>query len=139
MRYKSAKANDSEHKVIRKSLRNNATPAEAILWSALKGRGAGGLKFRRQQGIGQYVLDFFFPELLLCVELDGSSHDFKYDYDEQRTLFLRAQGITVTRFSNDQVCTNVEGVVSEIIRIGKEIQTRHKSSSESQYPPNPSR
>ena len=79
MRYKSAKANDSEHKVIRKSLRNNATLAEAILWRALKGRGAGGLKFCRQQGIGQYVLDFFCPELLLCVELDGNSHDFKFE------------------------------------------------------------
>lgn len=125
MRYKSAKANDSRQKVIRKSLRNNATPAEAILWRALKGRGTGGYKFRRQQGIGQFILDFFCPELLLCVEIDGNSHDFKSDYDEQRTHFLNSQGITVIRFSNDQVCTNVDGVVSEIIRIAKELEAHN--------------
>ena len=123
MRYKSA--NDSRQKVIRKSLRNNATPAEAILWRALKGRGTGGYKFRRQQGIGQFILDFFCPELLICDEKYGNTQDFKSYYDEQRTHFLNSQGITVIRFSNDQVCTNVDGVVSEIIRIAKELEAHN--------------
>ena len=62
MNYNTAKANDATQKDQRKALRSNMTPAEATLWRALKGRGAGGLKFRRQQGIGPYVLDFYCPE-----------------------------------------------------------------------------
>ena len=116
MHYNTAKANDATQKDQRKALRSNMTPAEATLWRALKGRGAGGLKFRRQQGIGPYVLDFYCPERRLCVELDGSSHDYRYEYDEQRTQFLAEQGIRVVRFRNEQVFTCLDGVVAEIIR-----------------------
>ncbi len=121
MHYKSAKANDKEQKLQRKSLRNNMTPAEASLWRWLRGRGAGGWKFRRQQGIGPYVLDFYCPELRLCVELDGSSHDYKYEYAEQRTKYLNEQGIRVVRFPNELVWDNPEGIVGEIVRIGEEM------------------
>jgi len=129
MHYNTAKANAADQKDQRKALRSNMTPAEATLWSALKGRGAGGLKFlrpvgskraklerRRQQGIGPYVLDFYCPERRLCVEVDGSAHDYRYDYDEQRTLFLAQQGIRVVRFRNEQVFTCLNGVVAEIVR-----------------------
>ena len=97
-------------------------PAESLLWRALKGKGAGGFKFRRQQGIGPYVLDFYCPELRLGVELDGDSHDYKFEYDEKRTLFLNEQGIKVIRFRNEQIWANFNGVVEEIVRIGKEIK-----------------
>ena len=116
MHYNTAKANAADQKDQRKALRSNMTPAEATLWRALKGRGAGGLKFRRQQGIGPYVLDFYCAERRLCVELDGSSHEYKYDYDEQRTAYLSQQGISVIRFTNEQVFTSLEGVVAEIVR-----------------------
>lgn len=122
MHYNTTKANDEQQKDIRKSLRKNMTPAEGVLWKTLRGRGAGGYKFRRQQGIGPFVLDFYCPELRLCVELDGSSHDHKFEYDEQRTAFLSKQGIRVVRFRNEQIWTNIEGIVREIVRIGKEIQ-----------------
>ena len=122
MRYKTAKANSKEQKEQRRALRNNMTPAESLLWRALKGKGAGGFKFRRQQGIGPYVLDFYCPELRLGVELDGDSHDYKFEYDEKRTLFLNEQGIKVIRFRNEQIWANFNGVVEEIVRIGKEIK-----------------
>jgi len=122
MHYNSAKANHPQQKDTRKSLRRNMTPAEAALWRALRGRGAGGWKFRRQQGIGPYVLDFYCPELRLCVELDGSSHDYRFEYDEQRTAFLGEQGIRVVWFRNEQVWASIEGIVAEIVRIGREIQ-----------------
>ena len=125
MRYNTAEANDKAHREMRKSLRSNATPAEAALWRALKGRGAGGYKFRRQQGIGPYVLDFYCPELRLCVELDGASHDYKYEYDEQRTAYLRRQGIRVVRFENEQVWKSVDRIVEEIVRIGEEMKGQH--------------
>ncbi len=125
MHYNTAEANDKAHREMRKSLRSNATPAEAALWRALKGRGAGGYKFRRQQGIGPYVLDFYCPELRLCVELDGASHDYKYEYDEQRTAYLRRQGIRVVRFENEQVWKSVDRIVEEIVRIGEEMKGQH--------------
>ena len=122
MHYKTAKANESEQKILRKELRSHATPAEAVLWKMLKGRNADGMKFRRQQGIGPYVLDFYCPELRLCVELDGSSHDYKYEYDEQRTEFLQKQGIRVLRFRNEQVWQGIDSVVDEIVRVGRLIK-----------------
>ena len=120
MHYKFAKANRQDQKPQRKSLRQNMTPAEATLWQWLKGRGAGGWKFRRQQGIGPYVLDFYCPELRLCVELDGSSHDFKYEYDEERTKHLNEQGIQVIRFPNELVWMNPDGIIAEIVRFAED-------------------
>ena len=115
MHYPTAKANTSEQKEYRKALRNNMTTAEAMLWRVLKGRGAGGMKFRRQQGIGPFVLDFYCPEHRLGIEIDGSSHDYKYEYDEKRTEYLREQGIRILRFSNRQVLTSIQGVLNEIV------------------------
>ena len=116
MHYPSAKANATEQKEQRKSLRSNMTSAEALLWRALKGRGTGGMKFRRQQGVGPFILDFYCPEHRLGIEIDGSSHDYKYEYDEKRTEYLRSQGIRLLRFSNQQVFTSMQGVLAEIAR-----------------------
>ena len=116
MRYKSTNANEETQKERRKLLRNNSTMAEIKLWNELKGRKVGGLKFRRQQGIGSYILDFYCPELKLCVELDGNSHEMKQEYDIERTLFLNGQGIEVLRFTNGQVMSHVLSVVNEILR-----------------------
>ena len=126
MHYNTAEANSKEHRDMRRELRSNATPAEAALWRALwralKGHGAGGYKFRRQQGIGPYILDFYCPELRLCVELDGASHDYKYEYDEQRTEYLRRQGIRVVRFENRLVWTSIDRIVEQIVQIGEEMK-----------------
>ena len=116
MYHKEIKANSPEKKAHRKSLRNNMTSAEVVLWQLLRGHKLGGYKFRRQQGIGPFILDFYSPSLKLCIEVDGNSHDHKYEYDERRSLFLKKQGIKVIRFSNDQVFANVDWVISEILR-----------------------
>ena len=73
--YISAKSNPKEQKEFRRSLRNNLTPSESILWNILKNGQVGGYKFRRQHGMGPYVLDFYCPSLKLCVELDGDVHN----------------------------------------------------------------
>ncbi|MBR2234718.1 MAG: DUF559 domain-containing protein [Prevotella sp.] len=121
MHYTNAEANAAEYKDRRKSLRNNLTPAEATLWRALRSRSAGGWKFRRQQGIGPFILDFYCPQIRLCIELDGSAHDFRNDYDDERTAYLKTQGIRVVRFRNEQVFTCLTGVVAEIVRVCNEI------------------
>ena len=86
----SNRSNLKDQKTLRQSLRNNATATEAILWKALKGKQIDGLKFRRQFGLGPYVLDFYCPEIRLCIELDGDIHN-SYEqalYDEIRTRYI---------------------------------------------------
>ena len=120
MHYNTAKANAPEQKELRKGLRSAMTPAEAYLWRGLRGSAAEGLKFRRQQGIGPFVLDFYCPQYKLCIELDGSAHDYHYDYDKRRTQYLAGQGIRVLRFRNKEVFMSLERVVEEIVRYARE-------------------
>ncbi len=135
MHYNGAKANDSVNKDRRKVLRKDATPAEVVLWQIMRKRGVGGYKFRRQQGIGPYILDFYCADLRLCVELDGHSHWMKNEYDLKRTQYLNSVGIRVIRFSNDHVLSNVESVRSEILRAAQKIVG--KSSTPPLTPPLP--
>jgi very-short-patch-repair endonuclease len=101
----SHRTNLKDQKTLRQSLRNNATATEAILWRALKGKQVDGLKFRRQFGLGPYVLDFYCPEIRLCIELDGEVHKSyeQSQYDEIRTRFMASNNIKVIRFENDVV------------------------------------
>jgi hypothetical protein len=59
----------------RKKLRNHSTYTEVLFWNRIKGRKVGGLKFRRQHGIGKYIVDFYCPEIKLAIELDGLIHN----------------------------------------------------------------
>ena len=107
--------NKIENKDLRKSLRNHSTAAEAVLWRILKGKQLEGLKFRRQQGIGPYIVDFYCPKLKLAIELDGEVHDTRSDYDEQRSAFLaKEKGICVLRFENRTVFDSPWRIIDEI-------------------------
>ena len=114
--------NLQNQKELRQSLRNNSTPAEACLWRALKGKQIDSLKFRRQFGFGPYILDFYCPEIRLCIELDGEVHKSSEvaEYDEQRTEFLRHNNVEVIRFDNEVVFYNTEGIIEEIQRYHKQ-------------------
>ena len=102
----------------RRELRRGLTIAEARLWSHLKNRMLRGRKFRRQDSVGPYILDFYCPGERLAVELDGAAHDHEgaQDRDTRRTLFLEAAGIRVVRFENREVIENLEGVFEVIAR-----------------------
>jgi len=91
-------------------LRRQATPPEQLLWSVLRGRRLGGLKFRRQEPIGPYVVDFCCRERKLIVELDGMSHEEKQAPDTTRQRWLVAQGYRVIRVTNWDVNEDLEGV-----------------------------
>ena len=108
--------NERDQKLLRQTLRNNATSAEAILWRALKGKQVEGLKFRRQFGVGPYVIDFYCPEIRLGIELDGGVHKESYTkvYDEMRTEFLAENRIRVLRFENEVVYNNIEAIIEAI-------------------------
>jgi very-short-patch-repair endonuclease len=97
-------------------LRHEATPPEQLLWSVLRGRRLAGLKFRRQEPLGQYIVDFVCPEKNLIVELDGSSHEEKRVHDEVRTAWLVSHGYRVLRVLNRDVSEDLEAVARYIAR-----------------------
>jgi very-short-patch-repair endonuclease len=96
--------NVSEKRTLRQKLRNSGTPAERTLWRSLRRAGIG-FKFRRQFGIGRYVVDFYCPELKLAVELEGQVHCdvIRAEYDAERNALLASQGIRVLYFENRSV------------------------------------
>ncbi|HEX4635977.1 MAG TPA: endonuclease domain-containing protein [Rhizomicrobium sp.] len=116
---------------LAKLLRANATDAERILWSILRGKQLADLRFRRQQPIGPYIADFFCPSAKLIVELDGSQHgaDKIAAYDEERTRFLESKGYRVIRFWNIEVMKDRDSVAEAIFRAGSEPDPSPKSSS----------
>ncbi len=104
--------------VFRRELRKHLTPAEAKLWTHIRGSQLEGRKFRRQHSVGRYILDFYCPQERLAVELDGEVHSFvsAQERDLERDSFLNAQGIKVLRFENKAVFQDVEAVLIEIQR-----------------------
>ena len=97
-----------------RELRNQATPAERRLWTALSNRKIAGHKFSRQMPVGPYFADFLCREAGLVIELDGFSHDLRQTHDQQRDAFISAKGLTVLRFTNADVMTNLDGVTQAI-------------------------
>ncbi|MFA6552604.1 MAG: DUF559 domain-containing protein [Candidatus Paceibacterota bacterium] len=101
-------------KLARKTLRNQATPQEIILWSRLRHCNLG-FKFRRQHSIGDFIVDFYCPEAKLVIEIDGSQHIDQEKYDDERTEYLTKFGCKVIRFWNNEINTNIDGVVMKIM------------------------
>jgi very-short-patch-repair endonuclease len=97
-------------------LRRQSTGAEAQLWSALRGKQIDGFIFRRQHPIGRYVADFYCPKACLVIELDGSVHDEAEQRrrDDQRDRELKALDLTVLRFRNHEIETELEQVLKQI-------------------------
>jgi very-short-patch-repair endonuclease len=98
-------------------LRRDETDVEARLWSKLRRAQIDGHSFRRQHPAGPYVLDFYCAELRLAIELDGGQHNEtpQQTRDARRNEWLRGQGVTVLRFWNSDVTSNLLGV-SETIK-----------------------
>ena len=100
----------------RRNLRRSLTPAEARLWTLLKGSRLDGRKLRRQHSVGKYILDFYCPSEKLAVELDGEGHFTLpgVSYDANRRRYLERCGIRVIRFENEDVFQSEEWVLYEI-------------------------
>jgi very-short-patch-repair endonuclease len=98
-------------------LREDMTDAERVLWAALRSKQIAGLRFRRQQPIGPYVVDFCCSAAKLIVELDGDQHgvDCTVRYDEERSLSLVQQGYRVLRFPNADVLRSRQVVIDSIL------------------------
>ena len=101
---------------LAKALRNRSTDAERLLWRHLRARQMEGLKFRRQQPIGDYIVDFVCLEEGLVIEVDGGHHagGLEKEKDTAREQWLEEQGFTVLRFWDNEVLSNTEGVLKAI-------------------------
>lgn len=99
-----------------RALRHNMTDVEQLLWHSLRRKQLGDYRFRRQHPIERFVLDFYCCEVKLAIELDGGQHnepDAKAR-DSERTALLAAHGIQVLRFWNNEIFSNLEGVLQKI-------------------------
>jgi len=99
-----------------KHLRRAMTRAEILLWRYLKAHHLDGLAFRRQAPMGKYVVDFVCHSARIIVELDGETHDFdeRQQHDAVRDAWLASRGYHVLRFTNEDVLSNLEGVLTVI-------------------------
>lgn len=99
-----------------RDLRKVQTKAEAKLWQALRNGKVDDLKFRRQHAFDDYILDFYCHQIKLAIEVDGAVHNDPEvaSYDKVRTSNLNDNGITVLRFTNDEVEKNIRLVIQKI-------------------------
>ena len=103
----------TKHRAIQ--LRKESTPAERKLWSRLSNDQLG-VTFRRQHAIGNYIPDFCSPKAKLIIEMDGSQHLDKHEYDEERTKYFESIGYKVIRFWNNDVMKDIDSVIRAIIQ-----------------------
>ena len=105
-------------------LRKNSTLGEILLWKKLKGKQCHGFDFHRQKPINNYIVDFYCNKLNLVIEVDGYSHNFKFEEDRKRDAQLKELGFTVLRFKESEVMKSINEVM-RIILTFIENQTTH--------------
>jgi very-short-patch-repair endonuclease len=108
-----------------RELRRIPTEAEKALWKALR-RDQLGASFRRQHPIGRYVLDFYCPVAGLAIEVDGGQHAAgrQKEVDLRRDQWLSANGVRMLRFWNNEVLSNLQGVLQTIVTDLKKTPSR---------------
>ncbi len=96
-----------------KELRRDMTPAEKLLWQEIRANKLG-VRFRRQQVIEGFIVDFYCHQAGLVIEVDGDIHDLQQEEDKRREKVLTELGLRIVRFRNDEVVRNLPGVVGKI-------------------------
>jgi very-short-patch-repair endonuclease len=96
-----------------REMRKEMPLAEVLVWNRLRGDQLG-VRFRRQHRVGSYIADFFAHAAKLVVEVDGDSHAERQEYDRKRTYWMNQQGLTVVRFTNQDVLKNLDAVAQSI-------------------------
>ena len=101
-------------KLIARKLRKNSTKAEIYLWNQLKTKRMMGYSFKRQKPIGEYIVDFYSPDLKLVIEIDGITHDYKMESDKARQKYLESLSLKLIRFKDSDVKHNLGAVISSL-------------------------
>jgi very-short-patch-repair endonuclease len=95
-------------------MRKDMTTAERVLWERLRGGQVLGFRFRRQQVITGFIVDFYCHAARLVIEVDGAGHIKQMEYDTERDAALVALGLRIERFQNDAVLTHLPDVLASI-------------------------
>jgi very-short-patch-repair endonuclease len=104
-------------------LRKDMTKAEACLWKyVLRAGQMKGYQFRRQRPVLNFIADFMCKELSLIIEVDGITHDDRWERDKDRDTKLRQAGFYILRFTDEEVLTNIEGVNRTMEKIVEEME-----------------
>jgi very-short-patch-repair endonuclease len=101
-------------KQLARNLRKSPTDAERRLWRQIRMRNVSGNKFRRQQPVGKYIVDFICLEKRLIIEIDGGQHAVNVGRDLKREGWLQSQGFRILRFWNHEVMNEIESVLDAI-------------------------
>lgn len=109
--------NIKANKPLRSALRSHMTEPEKRLWRCIRAHQLG-VKFRRQHGIGNYIVDFYSPEIRLVIEVDGDSHFTReaQAYDQIRENFMSSLSIKTIRFTNEQAILELDAVLETILQ-----------------------
>ena len=109
--------NKPEYLKRRRYLRKNLPSAEILLWKKLRNRQLRDLKFRRQYGVLNYVVDFYCPEYRLAIEIIGDAHGYwsRQKSDRIRTEKIASLGIKILTYTNIQIKEELDGVLQDII------------------------
>jgi very-short-patch-repair endonuclease len=123
--------NRQEDNEKRKMLRHEMPKAEVLLWMHLKGKQIHGHKFRRQYGIGCYVIDLYCPKVKLAVEVDGATHltEEEIAHDKNRQEAIEEIGIEFLRFTNLEIYHDIRSVVRKIKAKVKELSGSRKGKN----------
>lgn len=111
-----------------RQFRKKPTKSEAMLWQALRGKKLDGIKFRRQQPVGNFVVDFYNSTYRLVVEVDGSIHNDQIEYDQARQDVLEDLGLNVLRLKAEFVKKNLPAALGEIRKKIDELKLQESES-----------
>ncbi len=109
-----------KRKLTESARKNRKYPSSAekkIWYEVLCRKQFEGYKFTRQKPLGGYIVDFYCSKLQLVIEIDGDSHVENVEYDKTRTEVLSQLGLRVLRYTNREVCNNIEGVYQDLMQI----------------------
>lgn len=107
--------NKQYFKDARRDLRKESTDEEEMFWFEVRNSKLG-LRFKRQESIGRYIVDFYCPKKKLAIEIDGLQHKNNAEYDEERTRYLNNYGIKVLRFWNEEVNSDITKVMEKVVQ-----------------------
>ena len=110
--------------VFARNMRKDMTLAEKLIWKSVRAHRLSGLHFKRQVPCGGYIADFLSQSQRLVIEIDGATHsaDKEIAYDAKRDAWFKEQGYLIMRFTNDDIFSNLDGVLDTIldrINLGK--------------------
>ena len=115
---------NKELKPLARNLRNDSTLGEILLWDdVLKQKKCLGHQFVRQFSMGNYILDFACRKLKIAIEIDDYSHNFTFNRDQEKDIYLKSIGYTVLRFEEQEVRKDINNVIRTIEGTIKELET----------------